>query len=182
MSNANSKKKTFWPYGILLSILAIIVACIATIVFASQYPVYEDNYYFTKYQDVKDNFSQIEEKQNEFNKYFSLNLADDNLNKIIINKKTKKQAYEINPNQTLSLILSKQAQVQLDDINITAMLTRPHTNKEDKNLNITKIQDTTNTRVFFVDLAGLSEGRYQLKIKAENDKLASFQSYELMVK
>ncbi|MEJ3913127.1 hypothetical protein WGW30_08675, partial [Campylobacter jejuni] len=31
-------KKTFWPYGILISIFAIVVACVATIIVASNYP------------------------------------------------------------------------------------------------------------------------------------------------
>ncbi|EFU5122702.1 hypothetical protein ACMHOY_001450, partial [Campylobacter jejuni] len=50
-------KKSFWPYGILLSLLAIIIACIVTIFIASHHPVYEDDFYFDSYQNVENNYN-----------------------------------------------------------------------------------------------------------------------------
>ena len=69
-----SKKKTFWPYGIVLSIFAIVCACVATIIFSSFYPVYEDEFYFDKYQNVKYDYEGIEKKQANFNKNFEVSL------------------------------------------------------------------------------------------------------------
>ncbi|MFG5141885.1 hypothetical protein O8I45_08665, partial [Campylobacter lari] len=44
--------KSFWPYGILISLGLIVIACIVTIFIASKAPVYEDNFYFDSYQIV----------------------------------------------------------------------------------------------------------------------------------
>ena len=51
-SNSSATKKTFWPYGILLSLFAIVCACVVTIIYASNYPVYEDDSFLGKYQEV----------------------------------------------------------------------------------------------------------------------------------
>ena len=86
------KKKSFWPYGILLSIFAIVLACIATIIFASQYPVYEDDSFFLSYQEVKDNYDELETKQNNFDKNFALKLDDRELKEQVIDTKSVKKA------------------------------------------------------------------------------------------
>ena len=66
----NQNKKTLWPYGIALSIVAIIGACVATVIFSLDYPVHSDNFYFDKYQKVDENYNDIQLKQQNFeNKY-----------------------------------------------------------------------------------------------------------------
>ena len=51
------EKKTFWPYGIMLSLVAIFVACVATVVVSLDYPVYMDDFYLSKYQNVDKNYN-----------------------------------------------------------------------------------------------------------------------------
>ena len=46
------KNKTFWPYGIVISIFAIVCSCAYTIYYSLDYPVHMDDYYFDKYQKV----------------------------------------------------------------------------------------------------------------------------------
>ncbi|TQR32477.1 hypothetical protein DMB92_05110 [Campylobacter sp. MIT 99-7217] len=185
-----SKKKTFWPYGILLSLFAIVLACIATIIFASDYPVHEDDFYFEKYQSVKDNFSQIEEKQKIFDENFAILLKDE-LKKELVNKKRKQEAYVVENERLQILIVEQDKQrFKAKDLNITVKLTRPHTSKEDKffeffeeqNASSALLSDTkSNTRLINLDLSGLNKGRYQVKIKAQNEQIIGFKNFELIL-
>nr|MBP3725376.1 hypothetical protein [Campylobacter sp.] len=59
-------KKTFWPYGILLSLVAIVIACVITIIICLDYPVYTDDSYFDTYQNKcsTDIYTEGNEKDN----------------------------------------------------------------------------------------------------------------------
>ena len=72
--NPPTNKKTFWPYGILLSLFAIVGACIATIIYASNYPVYEDDSFLSKYQEVDYNFNEIKLKDENFKNSYQVSL------------------------------------------------------------------------------------------------------------
>ena len=72
--NSPTNKKTFWPYGILLSLFAIVGACIATIIYASNYPVYEDDSFLSKYQEVDYNFNEIKLKDENFKNSYQVSL------------------------------------------------------------------------------------------------------------
>ncbi len=94
--NSPTNKKTFWPYGILLSLFAIVGACIATIIYASNYPVYEDDSFLSKYQEVDYNFNEIKLKDENFKNSYQVSL---NL-KPQIDKK-KREFFEVKPAQVL---------------------------------------------------------------------------------
>ena len=170
-----SSKKSFWPYGILLSIFAIIIACIATIVFASNYPVYEDSYYFSKYQDVKYNYADIEAKQKAFEREFKLSLKlEPSLDK------KRRVFYELSqPIKPLGINIKSPNQASLKELKIQALLTRPHTNEQDEELKINSLENGD----FLISLPNLEKGRWQIALKLENssDQIA-FYSYNLLVK
>ncbi|WXG21356.1 hypothetical protein VBZ67_02910 [Campylobacter concisus] len=65
-------KKSFWPYGIVLSIVAIILACAATIVVAINNPVEMDSAYMQSHQSVDENITFIKESEARFDKKFEL--------------------------------------------------------------------------------------------------------------
>ena len=65
-------KKSFWPYGIVLSIVAIILACVATIVVAINNPVEMDSAYMQSHQKVDENITFIKESEARFDKKFEL--------------------------------------------------------------------------------------------------------------
>ncbi|MDO4674229.1 FixH family protein [Campylobacter sp.] len=175
------KKKTFWPYGIVLSILAIVAACVATIIFASQYPVYEDDSFFLSYQEVKDDYDKIELKQENFEKNFSLRLEDKGLERRLIDTKRKREAYVLN-DSNLTLILAKQQGGGFDfkDLNLTVKLTRPHTSEDDVFLQGLGEQTAMGMLYSFI-LPPLTKGRWQLKVKAENEQILGFKSFEFFV-
>lgn len=176
-----TKTRTFWPYGILLSILAIIIACIVTIVYASKYPVYQDDFYFDSYQNVENNYNEIQKKQELFNQNFSLELKDQGYKILTINEKTKKQAYGIDlKNRVLILdFLHKKSNVlNISDFNISIKLTRPHTSDQDKFLNIL---EQKNNKEIYIELPQLDKGRWQLKVKMENDQAVGFKSFDFVI-
>ncbi|TKX29861.1 hypothetical protein CQA38_03590 [Campylobacter sp. MIT 12-5580] len=184
-SNAQTKKKTFWPYGILLSILAIILACVATIIFSLDYPVYEDDSFMQKYQSVDRNINDIKQKQTRFEEDYRLSL---NL-KPKFDKK-KREFYELESLATeLEILLHEISEDRsAHNISFEALLTRPHTNKQDTKLEIlsfsltNKLKKSFNTYSLKIALPNLEKGRWQLKLKAQkNDTQVAFYTYNLVI-
>ncbi|ENQ6681576.1 hypothetical protein ACEQIH_000841 [Campylobacter upsaliensis] len=183
------KKKTFWPYGILLSLFAIVLACVATIIFASGYPVYEDDSFFLSYQEVENNYDQIELKQKKFFENFALMLDDSkaNFEEKTIDKKRSKKAYVLkDDNITLLLVKQPEGKIELKDIHLSAKLTRPHTSENDmflqeKNVSIKLFNNGAKAKAYLFSLPTLAKGRWQLKVKAENKDILGFKSFEFFV-
>ena len=67
-------KKSFWPYGIVLSIVAIILACAATIVVAINNPVEMDSAYMQSHQSVDENITFINFANSPTNKQRQQNI------------------------------------------------------------------------------------------------------------
>ncbi|EGR6366843.1 hypothetical protein [Campylobacter upsaliensis] len=183
------KKKTFWPYGILLSLFAIVLACVATIIFASGYPVYEDDSFFLSYQEVENNYDQIELKQKKFFENFALMLDDSKINfeEKMIDEKRSKKAYVLkDDNITLLLVKQPEGKIELKDIHLSAKLTRPHTSENDmflqeKNVSIKLFNNGAKAKAYLFSLPTLAKGRWQLKVKAENKDILGFKSFEFFV-
>ena len=195
--NSPTNKKTFWPYGILLSLFAIVGACIATIIYASNYPVYEDDSFLSKYQEVDYNFNEIKLKDENFKNSYQVSL---NL-KPQIDKK-KREFYEVKPAQVLVFRVAERNDLSksASDINATLLLTRPHTNKQDEWLQTSEFKlankpfkdkfgklstgykKHSNAYTFTANLPSLAQGRWQLKLKlAKDDNSIGFYEFNLLV-
>lgn len=195
--NPPTNKKTFWPYGILLSLFAIVGACIATIIYASNYPVYEDDSFLSKYQEVDYNFNEIKLKDENFKKSYQVSL---NL-KPQIDKK-KREFFEVKPAQVLVFRVAERDDLSKNasDINATLLLTRPHTNKQDEWLQTsefklankpfkdkfgklsTGLKKHSNAYAFTANLPNLAQGRWQLKLKlAKDENSIGFYEFNLLV-
>lgn len=167
-------KKTFWPYGILLSILAIVIACIATIVIASDYPVYEDNFYFDTYQNVESNYNKIQNNQKHFDENFKLHIKD---KESFIYK--RKLVYYIDEGQNeFRIFIENLKNYDLNKLQIEALLSRPHTNKNDEKL---QVKLDTNELVF--DFNVKEKGNWQLLLKiTQNENSIGFFKFFLKTK
>lgn len=195
--NSPTNKKTFWPYGILLSLFAIVGACIATIIYASNYPVYEDDSFLGKYQEVDYNFNEIKLKDENFKNSYQVSL---NL-KPQIDKK-KREFYEVKPAQVLTFRVAERNDLskKASDINATLLLTRPHTNKQDEWLQTSEFKlankpfkdkfgklstgykKHSNAYTFTANLPNLAQGRWQLKLKlAKDENSIGFYEFNLLV-
>lgn len=195
--NSPTNKKTFWPYGILLSLFAIVGACVATIIYASNYPVYEDDSFLSKYQEVDYNFNEIKLKDENFKNSYQVSL---NL-KPQIDKK-KREFYEVKPAQVLVFRVAERNDLskKASDINATLLLTRPHTNKQDEWLQTSEFKlankpfkdkfgklstgykKHSNAYAFTANLPNLAQGRWQLKLKLTKDENSiGFYEFNLLV-
>lgn len=195
--NSPTNKKTFWPYGILLSLFAIVGACVATIIYASNYPVYEDDSFLSKYQEVDYNFNEIKLKDENFKNSYQVSL---NL-KPQIDKK-KREFYEVKPAQVLVFRVAERNDLskKASDINATLLLTRPHTNKQDEWLQTSEfklankpfkdkfgklsmgLKKHSNAYAFTANLPNLAQGRWQLKLKlAKDENSIGFYEFNLLV-
>ena len=195
--NSPTNKKTFWPYGILLSLFAIVGACIATIIYASNYPVYEDDSFLSKYQEVDYNFNEIKLKDENFKNSYQVSL---NL-KPQIDKK-KREFFEVKPAQVLVFRVAERDDLskKASDINATLLLTRPHTNKQDEWLQTsefklankpfkdkfgklsTGLKKHSNAYTLTANLPNLAQGRWQLKLKLTKDENSiGFYEFNLLV-
>lgn len=195
--NSPTNKKTFWPYGILLSLFAIVGACVATIIYASNYPVYEDDSFLSKYQEVDYNFNEIKLKDENFKNSYQVSL---NLKPQI--DKRKREFFEVKPAQVLVFRVAERNDLSKNasDINATLLLTRPHTNKQDEWLQTsefklankpfkdkfgklsTGLKKHSNAYTFTANLPNLAQGRWQLKLKlAKDENSIGFYEFNLLV-
>ena len=149
-------KALHWPIGIVLGIFAIIGMCIWTIVVAVKNPVMMDDFYFQKYQDVDNNYDLIQEKQIKFDKKYDIKY---NLTELSIGE-----------NQLTVNIVDKQS-LPIVDANVTVRITRPHSNRQDKDLKMIS-QGSGNYKLekFTIDTIG----RWQILSKVQIGDLISF--------
>ncbi len=179
-ANSPRSRKTFWPYGILLSLFAIVAACVATIVFSLDYPVYEDDAYLQKYQQVDNDFNKIQIQDANFKQNFDLNL---NLAPKFDAK--NRPFYEVNSAQNLEFSIFSKANLSTSGLKSTLLLTRPHTSEQNQQLSLNEIQanaqtptilaqnsntDKIDTSIFSTTLPSLEKGRWQLKLRLEKDE------------
>ncbi len=170
-----SRDRTFWPYGILLSLLAVIIACVVTIIFANDYPVYEDDFYLDKYQNIDYNFNQIQQKQARFEELFRLSFENE---KLTITGKRKIKSYEVSPGELLNFKLEKLKDLDPVLLRSEVLLTRPHQNTENQLLQAKIEKELLSIRLPL----GLERGRWQLKLKLRaNDEAVGFYSFELRI-
>lgn len=159
----SKEKKTFWPYGIVLSILACIVACIATIVISLDYPVHMDNFYFEKYQKVDKNYNEIQISQANFDKKYSVNL--ENIGVLAEN------------DFLIKITITPKNSENLQNLKAEGLLTRPETNKLDQKLDFSLkngefISQTINLK---------NPGRWQVMAKISDGSDTGFFKFEFLV-
>ena len=140
-------KKTFWPYAIVLSIIAIIIACVATIVIALQNPVEMDSAYMQSYQKVDENITFIKESEARFDEKFALKFEPE------FKGLQGKFKFHLTPKNG-----------EISSLSYEILLTRPQTNKDNKTLNASWQENE-----LVSESVSLKEGRWQLLLRL-NDK------------
>lgn len=177
------KQKTFWPYGILLSIIGCVIACGYTIYVCLDYPVYVDNSSFESYQNVDNYKNDIDDALERFNAKYSfdtnatlLSAGAKSDESMLQSKKHKRVVQVIHNNSDISLIFDTNASANLA---VQAFLTRPETSVYDKDLNATLDGSSLKIASFDVPI----KGRWQAKIKiSENNASYGIYNYEFFVK
>ncbi|AJC93711.1 hypothetical protein FVD15_01525 [Campylobacter volucris] len=162
-------KKTFWPYGILISIILIVIACIVTIYIASKAPVYDDNFYFDTYENVDRNYNEIQKRQKQFDENFKLSLDNESFedqNKII---------YLINDGKnSLKINVENFKNYDLNQLQIQALLTRPHTNEMDQKLEAIVVNSSL---VFDFNISEKGVWKLLIKITQNEESIGFFEFF-----
>lgn len=162
----HSGTKTFWPHAIVLSIIAIVIACVATIMIALKNPVQMDTFYMDRYQNVDENINEIHESQRRFESKFSVAFNGSEI---------KKKGDEFEAVFDIGIV-SKLSEIS----NLTAqiLLTRPETNEFNQDLE--PIWQKRNLKTKSVKLA--KEGRWQLLVKLNDGSDIGFYKFEIEAK
>ena len=155
MASAKSEK-TLYPYIVIGMIIGCVVACGFTIKIALDNPVEMDTFYMEKYQKVDHNINQILQLQEEFNARFDIGYST--------------EKFKIGQN-TLTLKLTDKSGNAVDNANITLMLSRPDTNKQNKELKATHGENGLYT---FGPFEISKPGRWQILSKIQ---IGDFQGY-----
>lgn len=165
------KKKSSWPYIIIGAIILNIIAAIYTVYLSLDYPADNDESFFMPYQDVERNYEELKQKAANFDKYYNLQITNPST-KLKVNYK---KAYIVDDSLNITL---QNLKTSNDDIKIKAKLTRPHTKKEDTNLNL----ELKNNSII-LNTKELAEGRWNLLLQLSlNDDTSKFYKIEFCKK
>lgn len=175
----SDNKKTFWPYGILLSIIACIVACGYTIYVCLDYPVHIDNGRFASYQEVDYKINDIEDAQAAFEAAFGKAEIEFFANGVALSEEMKLRKKRVVKVGEFGSKFSALIKTGAKDGQITAFLTRPETSVYDRPLNATFSEQGVKIEDFEVE----KKGRWQIKIKidAGENKIGVY-SFEFFAK
>ena len=149
-------KKTFWPYAIVLSIIAIIIACVATIVIALKNPVEMDTAYMQSYQKVDENITFIKESEARFDEKFGLKFEP-----------------EFKGLQGKFKFLLTPKNGEISSLSYEILLTRPQTNKDNKTLNASWQENE-----LVSESVSLKEGRWQLLLRLSDKQDTRYYKFD----
>ena len=155
MANVKTERN-YYPHAIVGMIIGCVVACGYTIKIALDNPVEMDTFYMEKYQKVDQNINQILELQEKFNAKFDLEYS------------TEKFALGAN---SITLKLTDKNAQPINNANVMLMLSRPDSNKENKQIVPSKVENGNYT---FGPFDIQKEGRWQILSKIE---MGDFKGY-----
>jgi len=131
----NKSKKTYWPHMILGFLAIGITLGYWTVKHAVQMPVQEVNEYMMKYQQADLGINDILEKKKAFDNVYTIKLNNvemmvmtDNVNSKIPQPNAVKLSKGEN---SFSYTVTKKDGTVVSDANVSFLLTRPHTVKDD---------------------------------------------------
>lgn len=155
------KERNFWPHTIIGMISAVVVAGGYTIYLAVQNPVEMDTYYMEKYQKVDQNINDILQMQAKFDAAFTVLYSTDRFN---LGK------------NSITISLSDKEGRAIHDAQVTLLLSRPETNKENKMM---KPSVSANGQYTFEGIDIEKPGRWQILTKTIVGELQGYQKYEV---
>jgi hypothetical protein len=164
------REKSYWPHMIMGFLIIGISLGYWTVKSATSHPVEESNEYLTKYQQADLHFNEIHQKKARFDKAYTIDLTGVTLAKVPL-EHAKRAKFEVSvllakgANRFIYVIKQKNGNI-VPDANVTFLLTRPHTAKEDQVRTDVPFQDG----VYVVNDINITKpGRYILRLKAVID-------------
>jgi len=133
---AKNKEKTYWPHMILGFLILGMTLSYWTVKSASSLPVQESNDYMLKYQQADININEILNSKATFDQRYTIEIVD--VKKVIVELENAKRAKEETSvvlkqgKNSFTYVVSAKDGVAVSDANVTFLLTRPHSVREDK--------------------------------------------------
>jgi len=163
-----NKEKTYWPHMILGFLVLGITLSYWTVKSATSMPVHESNEYMLKYQQADININEILEGKAKFDQSYTIELINvkKEMYKLENAKRAKAESSIVltqGNNNFTYLVTTKDGRV-VSDANVTFLLTRPHSVKEDKYVENIPFTDGK-FQVSDIDI--LKAGRYTLQLRAK---------------
>jgi len=160
-------KTSYWPHMILGFLVIGVSLGYWTVKSASSIPVQESNEYMMKYQNADTNINDILEKKAAFNRKYHIAMVDAEYTKVKLkNTKRAKEEHAVvlqkGKNSFHYVIQDKNGNF-VNDLNVTFLLTRPHTTKED-----ILVENVPNRNdKYVIDNIKIDDpGRYTLQLRA----------------
>ena len=163
-----SKEISYWPHMIMGFLIVGITLGYWTVKSAISVPVQESNEYMLKYQQADININEILEKKALFDKRYTIKLLDtQNIVHEIENSKVAKEQSSIVLNLGMNkfnyAVVTKKNK-PVEDANVTFLLTRPHTGKDDFLVNNVSM---VNGKYQVNDINISKAGRYTLQLRVK---------------
>lgn len=163
----DNKGKTYWPHMILGFLLIGITLGYWTVKSASSLPVQESNDYMLKYQLADININDIIQKKTAFDSQYKIVLHGKEMMLMkdnIYSNRGKENAVRLsNGLNEFDYTVEKLDGSQVEDANVTFMLTRPHTDLDDKLISPVPY---TSGEYKVKEINITKPGRYTLRLRA----------------
>ncbi len=160
----SKKQKSFWPYGITIAIIAVVIMGAGTIMIALKHPVQMDEAYMKKYQNVDNHINEIQKEQELFNKQYSL--------------KINNKQFILGKNYLDIIITDKYTNKTADNLTINVKITRPDDDRYDIKLS----SKEKNGKYIFPEFNINKPGRWLMLVSASNGKVSAYYKKEVDTK
>ncbi|WP_295421335.1 FixH family protein [Sulfurovum sp.] len=164
----NNKEKTYWPHMILGFLVVGISLGYWTVKHAASLPVQESNEYMMKYQQADMNINEILKKKALFDKSYTIEIVNAKraMHELENAKRAKAESTVVltqGKNSFSYRVMNKNGSF-VNDANVTFLLTRPHTIKEDQ---LIKSVSAREGKYAIDDITITKPGRYILQLRAQ---------------
>jgi len=146
----------------MLSLVAIAIACAVTVVISLDYPVHSDDFYFEKYQEVDENFIEIQHSQENFEKKFSVEF----LNSVV----------KVGAPVEFRLKITPKSGEEISNLSLQGLLTRKFTNEFDAPLTAALDGSEFKSNSVTLQEKGIWEVKFKISDEANNTAFYTFET------
>lgn len=178
-----NKEKTYWPHMILGFLVLGLTLSYWTVKSASSLPVQESNEYMMKYQMADIHINDILKSKKAFDTNYEINIQNvetmvmtDNVNSNVPQPNPVKLAQGTNG---FTYLVVKKDGTAVSDANVTFLLTRPHSVREDKYVENIPFSEGK-YKVENIDIT--KPGRYTLQLRATIGKVIGYSQISAYLK
>jgi len=170
----NSDRGKYWPYMILGFLVIGILLGYWTVKHAIGMPVHESNEYMMKYQTADTDANAIVEAQQRFDRRYKIELQGMKLSDFKPEHLKRKPGpiVALGPINTIDYQVTDKSGNPVSDANVSLLLTRPHTEKEDQ---LFKEIPGKAGHYIVKNVKLANPGRYILRVRVQKGDAIGFQ-------